>query len=111
MDSIEPKTYANVEKYIDGCVKKNICEILNGHILEAYSETIRQEIVKAISKMLGQMINLPLSVKQVACITGKSEQSIYKMCQRDQIRYTKLGNLIYINLKDLNNTFIMSDFD
>lgn len=109
--TVQTESSTNINAYIDKCINQKVNDLLSKRIAESYADVIKEEIVKTISKTLGQMINLPLTVKQVSCITGKSEQSIYKMCHRDKIRYTKLGNLVFINLKDINNTFIMSDID
>lgn len=59
-----------------------------------------------VAESIGAILNFPLNVKQIASLSGKTEASIYKMCQRGQIPHTKVGTRIYINLKDVNNQLL-----
>lgn len=75
--------------------------------MRAYIKYTLQDLTLAkVARQLGDVINFPLTVHQVAQLTGRTEQNIYKMLQRCQIPYTKLGNVIHINLRDINNILI-----
>jgi len=74
-------------------------------------DNIIEERVKVIvgpfvAESIGNILDFPLNVKQIASLSGKTEASIYKMCQRGQIPYTKTGTRIYINLKDVNHQLL-----
>lgn len=66
------------------------------------AERVEEIVGPSVAKIIGSILDFPLSVKQFAKLTGKSDSCIYKMCQREQIPYTKKGGKIYINLKDVN---------
>jgi excisionase family DNA binding protein len=68
---------------------------------EDMTNYIHREIDIAVAKKYEQMVNYPLSVKEVARMIGKSEQAVYKMIQRDQLPYTKVGKMVFISLRDL----------
>ena len=69
-------------------------------------QTLMDLTLAEISKRMGAIFNFPLTVRQVAQLTGRSEQNIYKMMQRERIPYTKVGNQVHINLRDINNILI-----
>ena len=66
------------------------------------AERLRSLVGPAVAESLGSILDFPLTVKQLAKLTGRTESNIYKMCQRGQIPYTKAGTQIHINLKDVN---------
>ena len=66
------------------------------------AERLNKLIGPAVAESLGSIMDFPLTVKQMAALTGRTEANIYKMCQRGQIPYTKAGTQIHINLKDVN---------
>lgn len=70
------------------------------------SEKMKGLIRPAVAEELGSILDFPLTVRQMASLTGRTEANIYKMCQRKQIPYTKSGNQIHINLKDVNNQLL-----
>lgn len=75
--------------------------------LQEYVEKTLMDItLSEITKRMGAIFNFPLTVRQVAHLTGRTEQNIYKMMQRDRIPYTKVGNQVHINLRDINNILI-----
>lgn len=67
---------------------------------------VRVLIGPFVAETLGNILDFPLNVKQIASLSGKSEASIYKKCQRGQIPHTKVGTRIYINLKDVNHQLL-----
>ena len=70
------------------------------------SEKLKELVGPAVADTLGSILDFPLTVKQLASLTGRTEANIYKMCQRNQIPYTKVGSQIHINLKDVNNQLL-----
>ena len=69
-------------------------------------DKIKVMIGPFVAESLGSILDFPLNVKQIASLTGKSEASIYKMCQRGHIPHIKRGARIYINLKDVNEELL-----
>lgn len=70
------------------------------------SERLKDLVGPAVADTLGNILDFPLTVRQMASLTGRTEANIYKMCQRNQIPYTKIGSQIHINLKDVNNQLL-----
>jgi len=70
------------------------------------AERLKGLVGPAVAETLGSILDFPLTVKQMASLTGRTEACIYKLCQRNQIPYTKVGSKIYINLKDVNNQLL-----
>lgn len=66
------------------------------------AERLKKLIGPAVAESLGSILDFPLTVKQLATMTGRTEANIYKMCQRKQIPFTKVGTQIHINLKDVS---------
>lgn len=67
---------------------------------------INDAIIRRISEKMGMILDFPLTVKQVANLTGRTEHNIYKMCERGKIPFVKNGATIHINLRDLNSALI-----
>ena len=80
-------------------------QIKNEMVQELYKR-IKVLVGPFVAESIGTILNFPLNVKQIASLSGKTEASIYKMCQRGQIPHTKVGTRIYINLKDVNNQLL-----
>lgn len=83
-------------------VKDEVVEELEDMI----SEKLKELIGPAVAESLGSILDFPLTVKQMASLTGRTETNIYKMCQRKQIPYTKVGSQIHINLRDVNDQLL-----
>lgn len=65
------------------------------------AEYIEDRIVNILSDKLAMILDFPLSIHQVATLTGRKEKTIYKMCERGHLTYTKKKKSIFINLRDL----------
>lgn len=83
-------------------VKEEVIEEVEGII----SEKVKELIGPAVADTLGTILDFPLTVKQLASMTGRTQANIYKMCQRGQIPYTKVGTQIHINIKDVNDQLL-----
>lgn len=83
-------------------VKEEVIEEVEGII----SEKVKEMIGPAVADTLGTILDFPLTVKQLASMTGRTQANIYKMCQRGQIPYTKVGTQIHINIKDVNDQLL-----
>lgn len=70
------------------------------------ADKLRELVGPVVTESIENILDFPLTVKQMAKLTGRSEENIYKMCQRKQIPYTKYGKLIHINLKDVNDQLL-----
>ena len=68
-------------------------------------------IKENVAEFVGSLLDYPLTVRQVARLTGRSVANIYKMCKRGRIPYTKIGSQIHINLRDLNSVLILVNKD
>ena len=71
---------------------------------------LKDLITKEVSRKIAMIHDFPLTVHQVATLTGRSEGNIYKMLQRERIPYTKTKNQVHISLKDLNSVLIQADY-
>lgn len=83
-------------------LKLQIKEELKDELGDIVYDKLQELIGPAVAEHLGNYLDFPLTVRQMAKLTGRTEANIYKMCQRDQIPYTKVGTQIHINLKDVN---------
>lgn len=76
---------------------------------------IKSEIVliikENVAEYVGSLLDFPLTVRQTAQLTGRTEENIYKMCKRGRIPYTKIGSQIHINLRDINSVLILVNKD
>lgn len=79
-------------------IRNTFYEILKSD-LEAF-------VIEEVAKQVGLLLDFPLTIRQVATLTGRKEDNIYKMCQRNKIPYTKNGAQIHINLRDINSSLI-----
>ena len=79
-------------------IKEELLEELDDILLEKLKELIGP----VVAEKLGILFDFPLTIKQVASLTGRTENNIYKMCQRNLIPFTKTKGTIHINLKDIN---------
>ncbi len=93
----------DVERLIlKSIVKEEVVE----EIEDIITEKLKVLIGPAVAESLGSILDFPLTVKQMASLTGRTEANIYKMCQRNQIPYTKVGSQIHINLRDVNDQLL-----
>lgn len=85
--------------------------LLRTAIVKDMKEEVMAELAEAIKGLvrdyIGSILDFPLTVRQAAQLTGRSEENIYKMCQRGTIPFTKTGAQIHINLKDINSALIL----
>lgn len=98
-----------VNESFDDSVKKLLTEYIDKRILKITDEKLVQmkpRIIAAVESDLGYVLSLPLSVKQVALLTGRTEACIYKMCQRGKLPYVKNGDVVNIYLRDINNMLL-----
>ena len=86
-------------------MRKSLYVNLKNALLKDLKDTIKG----SISDYIGAMLDFPLTIRQVAKLTGRSEQNIYKMCYRGAIPYTKKGGQIHINMKDISSALIPED--
>ena len=87
-------------------LKMQIKEEMIDEMDDIIAEKLKNLVGPAVAETLGSILDFPLTVKQLASLTGRTEANIYKMCQRKQIPYTKVGSQIHINLKDVNNQLL-----
>ena len=83
-------------------IKNEVIQEIDGIIVEK----MRIFAGPVVGEVLGTFIDFPLTVKQLASLTGRSADNIYKMLQRKQIPYTKVGSQIHINLKDVSKQLL-----
>ena len=76
---------------------------------KALLKDLNDAIKGSVSDYIGAMLDFPLTIRQTAKLTGRSEQNIYKMCYRGAIPYTKKGGQIHINMKDISSALVLVD--
>lgn len=81
-------------------------EALKEELGDFIAEKVNEIIGPAVAHRLGDILDFPLTVRQTARLTGRTPENIYKMCQRGQIPYTKVGSQIHINLKDISKQLL-----
>ena len=84
-------------------LRETIYEDLKQDIENRLSDIIRG----SVADFVGSILQFPLTVRQVAKLTGRTEENIYKMCQRGIIPYSKVGSQIHINLKEIKSALIL----
>lgn len=87
-------------------LKLQLKEEMKNELGEIIAEKLEELIGPAVADWLGNILDFPLTVKQLAKMTGRTESNIYKMCQRAQIPFTKSGKHIHINLRDVNDQLL-----
>jgi len=83
--------------------------VLYGDLRRSLLKDLDDKIKGSVSNYVGSMLEFPLTIKQTAKLTGRSEQCIYKMCQRGVIPYTKRGGQVHINMKDISSALILGE--
>ena len=83
--------------------------VLYGDLRRSLLKDLDDKIKGSVSNYVGSMLEFPLTIKQTAKLTGRSEQCIYKMCQRGVIPYTKIGGQVHINMKDISSALILGE--
>lgn len=78
-------------------------EKLTKQIKDEIDMYIDDKISSILARKLGMLMDFPLTVHQVAALTGRKEATVYKMCQREVIPYTKVGKSVYVNLRHLSS--------
>lgn len=84
-------------------------KVLYGDLRRSLLKDLDDKIKGSVSNYVGSMLEFPLTIKQTAKLTGRTEQCIYKMCQRGVIPYTKIGGQVHINMKDISSALILTD--
>ena len=85
-------------------MRDRVCAKMEKSIVEA----LRPVICEIVHEEIGELLDFPLTVHQVAKLTNRTEENIYKMCQRGKIPFTKVGSQIHINLRDINSSLIIA---
>lgn len=103
----------DIFKYIDeqmeDAAKRQLAGYIEDRVTVVTTEKLDKKMsyaIKTLEKKINEVLNIPLSVKQVALLAGRTEASIYKMCQRDQIPHVKNGKVIHIFLRDVNDMLL-----
>ena len=81
-------------------------EALIDELSELIEDKIKETVGPAVAHRLGEILDFPLTVRQTARLTGRSVETVYKMCQRNQLPHTKVGSHIHINLKDISKQLL-----
>lgn len=85
-------------------IRDRICSKMQ----ESLSDVLRPIVSEIVHEEIGELLDFPLTVHQVAKLTNRSEENIYKMCQRGKIPFTKIGTQIHVNLRDINSSLILA---
>lgn len=100
---------AYIDEQFNEATKSQMAEFVEKKVSKAADEKMKLLMPQAIATIeakISHVLNLPLSVKQVALLTGRTEASIYKMCQRKQIPFVKNGGVVHIYLRDVNDMLL-----
>ena len=90
---------------------EEVLNLLRTAIVNDMKEEVMNELSSSIKGLIrdyiGSILDFPLTVRQAAHLTGRTEDNIYKMCQRGIIPFTKVGAQIHINIRDINSALIL----
>ena len=89
-------------------IKEEIKAEMKDYIDEFISGRVNAVVGPVIVEMLGKFMDFPLNIRQLAALMGRTEENVYKMCQRGTIPYTKRGGQLHINLKDISSRLILT---
>lgn len=87
-------------------IKEEIKAEMKDYIDEFISGRVNAVVGPVIVEMLGKFMDFPLNIRQLAALMGRTEDNVYKMCQRYKIPYTKTRGVIHVNLKDINRQLL-----
>ena len=82
-----------------------IREFINKELQKGFDE-IDGKIAVIAAEVVASTLDAPLSIKQVAKITGRSEQCIYKFCQKGIISFEKVSGRVSVNLRSVNENLL-----
>ena len=101
----------NTNKHIEISIEtlREMRRILYGDLRRSLIKDLDDKIRGRVSDYIGSMLEFLLTIRQTAKLTGRSEQCIYKMCQRGVIPYTKMGGQVHINMKDISSALILGE--
>jgi len=97
----------NTLKYEREVIKLEIKDEVIEELDEIIAKKVKEYIGPAVVESVISNIDIPVTVKQLAHLMGRSVPSVYKMLQRGQIPYTKVGSQIHVNLKDVSNKLLL----
>ena len=85
-------------------IRDRVCDAMQEKIVDV----LRPTIAEIVHQEVGELLDFPLTVHQVAKLTNRTEDNIYKMCQRGKISYTRIGSQVHISLRDINSSLILA---
>lgn len=92
---------------------RHVEQELEDLFLERWIEKVKPIIAQSCEQMVEDKIqayfNRSLSVRQVAALTHRTENAIYKLCERGILPYTKFRNRIQIEFNDIRSVLIYDD--
>lgn len=85
-------------------IRDRICAKMQASLVDV----LRPVVCEIVHEEIGELLDFPLTIHQVAKLTNRTEENVYKMCQRGKIPYTKVGSQIHVNLRDINSSLILA---
>lgn len=84
-------------------IKEELIEEWKDEVKDVVKDSLDKLVGPIVAEKLGNLFDFPLTVNQLATLSGRKKNTIYKMCERNQIPYTRVGKFIHINIKDVNH--------
>lgn len=98
-----------INEQLTEATKQQLAVFIDKRVARITDEKLKllmPQVVATIETKISHILNLPLSVRQVSLLTGRTEASIYKMCQRKRLPYIKDRGVIHIYLHDVNDMLL-----
>lgn len=94
---------------LDKHVEQELEDLFLSRWIEKAKPIIEAECERMVENKIRAYFNKTLSVRQVATLTHRTENAIYKLCERGILPYTKYRNRIQIEFDDIRSVLIYDD--
>ena len=94
---------------LDKHVEQELEDLFFSRWIEKATPIIEKECERLVEDKIQAYFNKKLSVREVANLTHRTEEAIYKLCERGILPFTKVRNRIQIEFDDIRSVLKSSD--
>jgi len=99
----ETRINNSLRSFIIRTIKEIICD--SKEFKPILDECFSNEAHRIVNEEM-EKVTIPLTVSQLATLTGMSEMAIYQRRHRGQLNFEKRGSRIFISLRELNSQLL-----
>ena len=99
----ETRINHSLHNFIVRTIKEIICD--SKEFKPILDECFSNEAQRIVNEEM-EKVSIPLTVSQLATLTGLSEMAIYQRRHRGQLNFEKKGSRIFISLRELNSQLL-----